>query len=302
MTWISNPLSPEVQQDVVLGATINLVSLLSVVLRLYARKITKSGWKWDDWLLVVSTVFANALFVLFGFLVAGGVGRHITEPYVRINMPMMLKLVLSFEIIFGICAVTTKMSILTYYLRLFPHESVKLATKITMALILSGWTWSLSQILLQCRPISANWDLDLLRTCPLWKTTYIATAFVNLVADLLVLVLPIPHLAKMNITRQKKVGVIGLFTLSWSVSVIAGLRIYEMLRIDYDGDVTGTSETALFYATFEPNFVVIASSWPLIAPLWMKRWEAKRNARIAAAAPPRPIIVISEEHREPDFE
>lgn len=77
--------------------------------------------------------------------------------------------------------------------------------------------WAFATIFLTlfiCQPIAYNWDLSIPDakcgdTLASWKSTGI----VNIITDILVLVLPIPALARVQMALYKKLVVIATFTL-----------------------------------------------------------------------------------------
>ena len=64
-----------------------------------------------------------------------------------------------------------------------------------------------------CRPIVATWDLTRLpgAVCMNQLTKYMALSVLNIVIDVITLVLPIPVVARLQMSRRRKITVCGIF-------------------------------------------------------------------------------------------
>jgi hypothetical protein len=74
-------------------------------------------------------------------------------------------------------------------------------------------------VLFQCKPVPFAWDKDLRGTClNLTTLTYVA-AVLSGVLDCITLLLPLNELRKLELTLDKKIGVIFIFIIgSWWVT------------------------------------------------------------------------------------
>lgn len=67
-------------------------------------------------------------------------------------------------------------------------------------------------LIFACTPVQKTWDLTVLEGSCIDRTpVFIATAVLNMVTDICLLVLPIPMIAKLQMSRAKKVGLICMF-------------------------------------------------------------------------------------------
>jgi len=117
-----------------------------------------------------------------------------------------------------------KISILLFYRRLFIAKPFKIASGVMMALVAS-WALSFtSAMLAQCSPPPYFWEsfeseypghcIDVLHM-------YEGLAYSDLILDILVLSLPIPMVASLQLPWRTKIKVIDMFMLG---SVYAQLR------------------------------------------------------------------------------
>ena len=76
--------------------------------------------------------------------------------------------------------------------------------------------WVVSVILetfLLCRPLAYNWDTSISGTCGNRNATYVVAGTLNLVTDLMVMALPLPHIWKLQLSFSKKIALCGVFSL-----------------------------------------------------------------------------------------
>ena len=112
----------------------------------------------------------------------------------------------------------TKISILMFYLRIFPSEHFKQACYLVI-----GWVtlWTVLVEFLaffQCLPISYRWEGWMgnyshdYKCFNMTALTY-ASAAINIAQDFVVLLLPVPWLLMLNVSLRKKINILILFSL-----------------------------------------------------------------------------------------
>lgn len=114
---------------------------------------------------------------------------------------------------------SVKFTFLLQYYRIFGLTKIRRA--ITIAGVFIG-SWTLSQLLIvifTCHPIDKFWDRSRPGTCipslPFW---YINAAG-NILTDVTIFVLPLPVLRTLNLRRNQKIVLLGIFSLGFFVSV-----------------------------------------------------------------------------------
>jgi len=108
----------------------------------------------------------------------------------------------------------TKVSILLFYLRIFPNPVFRRLVYVALAYCIGYILGTVIALVFQCNPISLAWDrwdgehpgkcfnLNLLG----WMS-----AALNIVGDLIVICLPLHELSKLAMSRRKKAGVMLMF-------------------------------------------------------------------------------------------
>lgn len=112
----------------------------------------------------------------------------------------------------------TKISILFFYLRIFPKKSFRIATYVVMALNV-GYLISFVLIsVFQCRPLDAawlRWDGEHPAKCNNINAQGWAAAALNMVLDLLTMSLPLRELSKLSMSLRKKAQVMLMFCVGF---------------------------------------------------------------------------------------
>lgn len=117
--------------------------------------------------------------------------------------------------IFYFGAITfAKTSVLLFYARVFPGESFRKWVYAVMVVSLCYGFAYIIVVAFQCLPVSyswTRWDGEHNGTCiDINTATWPASVF-NISIDLVIIILPIPRLIKLNLSRRKKIQVIAMF-------------------------------------------------------------------------------------------
>ena len=110
---------------------------------------------------------------------------------------------------------TLKISILILYLEIFSASSraAKIAIWIIIGLVSSFFLGFLLTIFLQCFPFSMNWEKHEEGHCVNLAAESKGGAFINVVFDIMITMLPIPLIAQLQMPLRKKAFLILLFGL-----------------------------------------------------------------------------------------
>lgn len=108
----------------------------------------------------------------------------------------------------------TKLSILAFYLRIFTDQTFKMSTYVLMGITVACLLGFVPTIIWQCTPIRYTWTAQPGQTGGHCVNIFLATwigSSINVILDLAVILLPIPHLLKLTLSRKKKVQVVAMF-------------------------------------------------------------------------------------------
>lgn len=106
-----------------------------------------------------------------------------------------------------------KLSIVTFYYRIFVTHIFRRIVLATIAFV-ALWILTITLILaLQCRPIERFWNPHVEGKCFNLVAFSYFTNITNLVTDVWIFLLPIPLIVRLKISRSRKLGLCGVFTI-----------------------------------------------------------------------------------------
>lgn len=122
------------------------------------------------------------------------------------------------ELIYLAVLPITKISILLFYLKIFPKKQVRIAIWILIGLNISYLIVFEVISIFQCTPIKGawlRWDGTFNATCRDINMQGWASAGLNLALDLAVLILPLPELAALSLSFRKKIQILSMFCVGF---------------------------------------------------------------------------------------
>lgn len=143
-------------------------------------------------------------------------GATYTIHLLAINILKLLshQIVLAHLILYNPATALAKISILLLYRRIFPNPRLLIVLWTVGAFVVCYCTAQFFVLLIQCRPIRAAWDPTVPNpTCVRVNTTYIIIGAFNALTDIVTLCIPMPMLWRLQISRERKAQLIGMFML-----------------------------------------------------------------------------------------
>ncbi|KAL6880958.1 hypothetical protein J3F83DRAFT_765251 [Trichoderma novae-zelandiae] len=264
---VTFPTVPVVRTHIIINSILVATAVAIVGLRLFARIVTGAKLWWDDYLILLSMPLGIGMLVIQGLYAPMGVGRPASET--QPNMVVILKLTIAYALIYTACITIVKLSILFFYLRVFPSSKLRIATHIVIGLVS---LWGLGSVLMfffACRPFEATWNPLAGGTCADRISTFLAVGAYNIISDIIILALPLRTMWTLNTRSQMKVALTVLFLTGLLVSAVAVCRVITLTHLDME-NVTGTMVWADFLSTLEANLGIICVSLPMLGPLVVK--------------------------------
>ncbi|KAK0634833.1 hypothetical protein B0T17DRAFT_472500, partial [Bombardia bombarda] len=178
---------------------------------------------------------------------------------------------------FYLCILSlTKTSILCFYLRIFPNRTFRMVTYGVMAWVsLSSIIFVFLQIF-QCVPIAFIWEgwkkgefgpykcLDI-------NALGFASAAFSIAQDIVILVMPLPLLARLNVSRRSKLGIMVMFSLGIFVLITSCVRLWTLHSFGDSVNPTWDYTDALIWTGLEVAVSIIVTSLPAIRVLISRR-------------------------------
>jgi hypothetical protein len=107
-----------------------------------------------------------------------------------------------------------KLSILLFYLRIFPNNTFRLLCHLGILFISCSCTAFVIGAVFQCTPVPYFWDRSIAGGhCILNEPWWVSYSAINVFTDFYILILPIPLLLGLSMTRREKFGLLGVFAM-----------------------------------------------------------------------------------------
>ncbi|KAF2093048.1 hypothetical protein NA57DRAFT_49239, partial [Rhizodiscina lignyota] len=248
-----------------------ILALTAVLLRLIQR-LPHFGGKFgmDDVMIIASTAVMIPLSVLSEFCKSiDGLGKDIwTVPFDKITD--ILYIYYFDEPMYISSLALTKISILFFYLRIFSTRNFRYMVYMLMACdaaYIIGFDFAL---IFQCKPINfawKKWDGEHSGTCVDANAIGWSAAACNIALDLLTIILPLPQIAKLQLSWGKKIPLLLVFALGFFVTIISCLRIKYIAQFANTQNVTWDYVPIGYWSTIEVQLSIIIACCPSLRAL-----------------------------------
>ncbi|KAK8041418.1 hypothetical protein PG994_014425 [Apiospora phragmitis] len=238
-------------------------------LRIYARLTTAAKIWYDDyWMFVVMVIsVAMSTSILLGLAYGSGTHQYdLAEETVQSFKKNLYVYMILWS--FGVFAV--KVGILLFYWRVFTLPYFRRSVLAVFALSTAILLVNFFTFTFQCWPIARFWDEAIaVGGCIAQTEFYLASAIVNVVGDVVVLVLPLPVVWSLHTSQSKKWSLSFLFMLGAFVCVASIFRILAVEEIN-PKDFTFSNVGGGLWSTVEVEVGFICANLPSIRPLVWK--------------------------------
>lgn len=167
----------------------------------------------------------------------------------------------------------TKLTFCFLYLRIFPQKNfARLVTAIAAIVALGSLAFALGTVL-QCIPVQRAWNHQLPGTCIDNTAFWYSHAAFNTFFDIVVYVLPIPHIRSLKLARGQKTGLISIFSFGAFVIAASIVRMVSLRSSAATSDPTWGSLDALMWTEIEGNTSVICCCMPALRVPFLDLWR-----------------------------
>ncbi|PTU23610.1 hypothetical protein P175DRAFT_0433060 [Aspergillus ochraceoroseus IBT 24754] len=244
-----------------------ILSTTAVGLRLLSRKITKSRMYLDDHLIILALIFKyGCSFGAVGMLY-NGLGTHIwLVPAERLTT--YLEIVYAGSFLYTGCITFIKLSILSFYKRLFPVKPMVIAVNLVGSLVIL-WCFSVCLVGgLVCIPVDKLWNPAIVGGCLDLAKFYYGLQIPNIATDAIILVMPMKIVWGLQMAKAQKVILCGIFMVGALTLIFDMIRLAVMIRLSQEGDdVTYNQTPASAWTCIEAAVGIMAACLPSLRPL-----------------------------------
>ncbi|KAJ8111287.1 hypothetical protein OPT61_g6080 [Boeremia exigua] len=274
MKFLSEVIEAPVRDKTQLGALTSLIvggaTLLLYVLRVIARQSVFGGnWGIDDWVLTVAMIVNVPLTVCAYLCTRFGMGKDVwLVPFD--NITKILQLFYFLELLYISSIALTKISILLFYLRIFPRTGLRKAIWVTIILCILYLFALCTSIALQCIPVRISWerwDGEHHGKCININVDAWCAAIINIILDLVVIALPIRELNKLAMGRLRKMGVMLMFLGGLFITIVSMLRLKYLIQFNNTTNLTWDYLPIAYWSAVESHVGIMVACFPAIRSL-----------------------------------
>ncbi|KAF8455168.1 hypothetical protein BGX38DRAFT_1140658 [Terfezia claveryi] len=250
----------------------------------YGLRFGRLGW--DDWAMVIALIFLAGYTTLNVLAIThGGMGKHVYDVSLN-SVRFLLKNTFAHSAIYLTLAFFIKLSVLLFYLNLFPPSFTRMRWTI-YGLIAFFFIYTIvgtTVIAMVCRPVKAFWVLELRAndSCPSQaeiERRYCSVLAVHVAGDFLVLMLPIRLVSQLQLPRRQKIILVCLFCAGGLACIASILRLYYFPRINASLDITWNVTEISLWGQVEASTAVICASIPALKPLFSSLNKRRKSYR-----------------------
>ncbi|KAJ0122137.1 hypothetical protein J7T55_002649 [Diaporthe amygdali] len=253
------------------------MAVACVGMRFWARKLTRSGFWWDDWIILTSIIWTGIFFFTATcYIVPRGLGLHIwAAPPGAMRAYFFGLYIVEFAYVLALFSV--KSSILALYWRIFSADRrIRWPLMILFSISLTWAVALIVVILLQCQPISAFWArFDVNPPDPSEYNCgvnlhqfFLGNSIPNILTDISLIVVPTPFIWKLSLLHSQKIAILGIFAVGLFVTIVSVVRLHFILNLDFKNpDVIWLASQEMNWTITEINVAVICACLPSLKPI-----------------------------------
>ncbi|KAL4901223.1 hypothetical protein BDW74DRAFT_86925 [Aspergillus multicolor] len=247
----------------IVSVTFLVLMIICAVMRTAARVLNRN-YGMDDLAITLSLGLAIAIAALVFRAQSFGVGKDIWNiPPPDINHVLYLFVVTTS--LYPPVMSLIKISMLLLYLRIFPHQKLRIATFIMIAVVsMWGIAYTIA-IIFNCTPRSygwLKWDGEHQGKCLNQSAMQISHAILNIVFDVIVICLPLPVLLKLNMSKTKKTGVCLMFLTGLVVTALSIIRLTTTFNFLKSMNPTRDFVPVCVWSVLEIDLGIICACFP----------------------------------------
>lgn len=269
------------------------IALLFVLGRVISRVFVIGILGWDDILIVFAWLNGLVLSILFCVATEYGQGYRLE------NVPLDL-LANSFSItyitliLYQLALCFTKLSILVFYLRVFPARRERLLSWGTIIFMAVASIPILIVDILQCNPAtqSSFFSPDVVCLPPM--PILITSTVVHTILDGWLIIMVIPVVTSLKIPKGQKTALMCVLSLGVLVILASAARLSSILNQDKSSDITWVIADFDIWTVLEVSLGIICASAPAIRPLLQKVFPRMMRSVMTSSATGRSTITAVE--------
>lgn len=179
------------------------------------------------------------------------------------------------ELFYTLTLSLLRVSLLFFLMRVFPTPKFTIICWITMACVVTSGLIVIFMTAFQCIPVHFNWDgwtgeyVGAYRCLNVNALSYAAAAS-GILQDLVILILPLPVIARLNMALRKRLMTALMFSLGIFIIVTSCIRLGSLVAFAKSENPTWDYVDAVLWTSLEVNISVVMVCLPSVRTLFAK--------------------------------
>ncbi|KAL3428474.1 CFEM domain-containing protein [Phlyctema vagabunda] len=244
-----------------------VVATVFVSLRMLSRGWINKKFGAEDYVVLGALVLLIPAVAIAIMMTKYGFGRHIYD----LEDGQLLQILKHFylaEIIYVVVLGLVKVSLVVFYLRMFPQVWFRNLAFGILGLIVLSTTIIFLLTVFSCKPVQYFWNKDLRGSCMDLNAIAYANAGLSIALDLIIISLPIPILLGMNLNRKRKLSVFAMFAIGSFGCVTSMIRLKSLLVFGNSVDPSYDYLPAFVWTTLELMTTLVCTCLPAVRNLF----------------------------------
>ncbi|KAG8356337.1 hypothetical protein FVEN_g5656 [Fusarium venenatum] len=227
-------------------------------------------WGADDWVMLLAVAMMIPLNGLSVQISRVGLGKDIwnVEPD---DITDFLYLFYWDSLLYLGVLPVTKISILIFYLKVFPGRMIRMTCYIFIGLNVAYFIAFELVSIFQCTPIEGAWrawDKEFPAKCNDINMQGWMAAIINIFLDVGTMVIPLKELYRLSMSTKKKIQLMSMFSIGIFVTVVSAVRLQSLASYATTDNVTQDYVEIGYWSTIEVPVGIICACMPAIRSLF----------------------------------
>ncbi|KAI1655624.1 hypothetical protein F4813DRAFT_398045 [Daldinia decipiens] len=248
------------------------ISVVAVLTRSWIRfgVLKKAGM--DDWMSVGALIFTLGYLATLYIGKVKGMGTPMGTISLA-NKEALLQLTFAIELLYYLVLSCVKSSIVFMYDRFAISDTFKNLCKGTNGLLAIFFIICIGVVVGQCTPLQKAWDLSRYVPGSCINTTafFYFTSIFGIILDLWILMIPIPTLKHLQISKRSRHVLYGIFGVGGLATAFSCARLYSIHTYTLAADPFRDSILVNVWSMVEINVAIWCASAPALKPLFSPR-------------------------------
>ncbi|KAF7596947.1 hypothetical protein BBP40_011313 [Aspergillus hancockii] len=242
------------------------IAVISLLVRTWTRVFIVRSFRWDDYLMIISLILSCIMTGVTLDMLNWGLGKHMWDVPAEYLSPWFMRLNVVAAIIY--CAATgfTKVSVLVFYLRIFPSRNFYTAVWVIVFIAVGYSVASVLANILSCNPVNKAWYPAKEGICMSRPVFYFANAGLGIFTDFATVLVPIPWLRRLQMPMRQKIAVSCILAMGCFVGIVSCIRLSSLYTLLKSPDLSWSTTDALMWCTIELNLGITGGCITAVRP------------------------------------